>query len=315
MEVLLLGTYATICWIIFKIFKIPVNQWSLTTVVLGGVAIMGTLLGGMAYFHPASQSARSYFVTTPIVPNVKGKITSVPVKANETLKQGDVLFTIDKTVYQGKVDQVLAGLEFARKRLSQTRELAEVAGGSKFDVEKYEKEVADLEAQLVTARFNLESCTVRAPGSGFVTHVRVRPGQMAVSLPLAPVMSFVSTDESYFIAGFSQQPMQTLKVGNEAEVLFEGIPGRVFKAKVTHIYEALAEGELRPGAAMVSFHRDMPAGRIPVRIEFEQDMTDFFIPMGSDAVVAVYSHRWHHVQIIRRVLLRMESWRNFLHFH
>ena len=35
METLMLLTYAALCWAIFKIFKIPVNKWSLTTAVLG----------------------------------------------------------------------------------------------------------------------------------------------------------------------------------------------------------------------------------------------------------------------------------------
>ncbi len=49
METLLILTYASVCWLVFKIFKIPVNKWSLTTVVLGGVAMLGVLLAGMAY--------------------------------------------------------------------------------------------------------------------------------------------------------------------------------------------------------------------------------------------------------------------------
>ena len=55
METLLLLTYLSFCWIIFKVFKIPVNKWTMTTVVLGGIIMLGTLLGGMAYYHPATQ--------------------------------------------------------------------------------------------------------------------------------------------------------------------------------------------------------------------------------------------------------------------
>lgn len=315
METLLLLTYFSLCWIIFKIFKISVNKWSLTTVVLGAVVILGTLMAGMAYFHPASQSARSYFITTPIVSNIRGKVIEVPVIPNTPLEQGDILAKIDPTPFQGKVDNVTAQLEFARKRLAESKELVRVAGGAKFDVEAFEKEVKTLEAKLVKAQFDLDSCIVRAPGPGFVTHVRTRPGQMAVPLPMMPIMTFVNSDSTTFIAGFTQQPMQNIKVGNHAEVLFSGIPGRVFQARVDKILGALAEGELSPGNSMLSVGKQLPAGHIPVVITIEDDMSDFFVPMGSDAVVAIYSERWHHVQIIRKVLLRMESWRNFLHFH
>lgn len=315
METLLLLSYFTCCWIIFKLFKIPVNKWSITTVVLGAIIMMGTLLAGMAYFHPSSQNARSYFITTPIVANIRGKIIEVPVKPNTPLRQGDILVKIDPTPFQGRVDDLNAQLDFARTRLTQSKELVRVAGGAKFDVEKYEKEVKSLEAQLIKANFDLESCIIKAPGAGFVTHMRARPGMMAVPFPMFPIMTFVNTDTQTFIAGFTQQPMQNIKSGNHAEVIFPGIPGRVFQAHVVKILDALAEGELAPGSNMLSLSRQLPEGQIPVIIQIDSNMDDFFVPMGSDAVVAVYSKRWHHVQIIRKVLLRMESWRNFLHFH
>jgi hypothetical protein len=37
MELLLMLTYAAICVAIFKIFRIPVNKWTLPTAVLGGI--------------------------------------------------------------------------------------------------------------------------------------------------------------------------------------------------------------------------------------------------------------------------------------
>ncbi len=315
MEVILLLTYFMTCWGIIKLFKIPVNQWTITTVFLGAVVMMGTILGAMAYFHPASKSARSYFISTDIVANVRGKVIEVPVETNVPLKKGDILFKIDPVPFQGVVNDLQARLDFSKKRLKDTRELVKVAGGAKFDIEQYEKEVRSLEGQLMTAQFNLDSCIVRAPGPGFVTHLLIRPGQMAVPLPLAPVMTFVNADSEVFVAGFSQEPMQNIHEGNQAEVIFPGIPGRVFQAKVVKIVPALAEGELSASKNMFSFSTQLPRGQVPVFLEFENDLSEFYIPMGSDAVVAVYSHRAHHIQILRKVLLRVASWQNFLHFH
>ncbi|MBN4071696.1 hypothetical protein JYT30_00875, partial [Desulfotalea psychrophila] len=93
------------------------------------------------------------------------------------------------------------------------------------------------------------------------------------------------------------------------------IPGRVFKAKVAQLLPALAEGELSAKKDMFSLSKQLPQGYIPVILTLEEDMSEFYIPMGSDAVVAIYSHRAHHIQILRRILLRIESWRNFIHFH
>ena len=74
MDFLLIITYAAICIGIFKLFKIPVNAITLLTAVLGGVFLIGFLLLGMNYNHPYSSNGRFYYVTTPIVPAVSGKV-------------------------------------------------------------------------------------------------------------------------------------------------------------------------------------------------------------------------------------------------
>lgn len=315
METLLILTYASVCWVIFKLFKIPVNKWSLTTVVLGGVVMLGIMLGGMAYFHPASQTARSYFFTTPIVSNVRGKIIEVNAHPNVPLKKGDILCKIDPIPFQARVDNLRSQLKLSRQRLDQSRQLLEAKAGNLFDVERYQTEVSSLEAQLVEAQFNLDSTIIKAPTNGFITHVRLRPGMMAVPLPLVPIMTFVHSDEPIFIAGFSQQPMQNIKVGNHAEVFFPGIPGRIFQAEVRQILGVLAEGQLTPSAMMLSTKPNVPEGQIPVQIEFTEDLSAFYLPPGSVGTVAVYSERWHHVTIIRKMLMRMKSWQNFARFH
>jgi multidrug resistance efflux pump len=37
MDLLIILTYVAFAWAIFKIFRIPVNQWTLATATLGGV--------------------------------------------------------------------------------------------------------------------------------------------------------------------------------------------------------------------------------------------------------------------------------------
>ena len=90
MEILLILIYAALCIAIFKIFKIPVNKWTLPTAVLGGIFMIGFILLVMNYNHPFSANARIYFATTPIMPDVKGRVIYVPVEPNALLKKGDV---------------------------------------------------------------------------------------------------------------------------------------------------------------------------------------------------------------------------------
>ena len=48
-------------------------------------------------------------------------------------------------------------------------------------------------------------------------------------------------------------------------------------------------------------------------IELEGNDEVQSLPMGVSAQAAVYTEHLHHVAIIRRILLRMMSWRHYLY--
>jgi multidrug resistance efflux pump len=79
MELLLALIYVSFCIAIFKIFRIPVNQWSLSTAVLGGIIGISLTLLVMNYNHPFTANARIYF-SDLILPTVKGRVVEVPVQ-------------------------------------------------------------------------------------------------------------------------------------------------------------------------------------------------------------------------------------------
>src|SRR5690242_16161116 len=100
MELLLVLIYVSLCVLIFKLFRIPVNEWTLSTAALGGIVGIALLLLTMNYNHPFTKNARIYFPVTPILTYVKGRVTDVPVQPNTPLKEGDVLFRIDPKPYE-----------------------------------------------------------------------------------------------------------------------------------------------------------------------------------------------------------------------
>ncbi len=123
MDILLILTYTAICIAIFKIFKIPLNKWTVPTAALGGVIIVGALVLVMNYNHPYSNMAREFFVTTPIVPGVGGIVTSVEIEPNKVVEKGTVLFRIDPKPYESIVRQkqaLLAGTKEGVRELEAT---------------------------------------------------------------------------------------------------------------------------------------------------------------------------------------------------
>jgi multidrug resistance efflux pump len=378
-ELLLILTYAAICIAIFKAFKIPVNKWTLPTAVLGGIFLIGFILLVMNYNHPFSRSARIYFTTTPIIPDVKGRVIEVPVKANEPLKVGDVLFRIDPKPYEFEVQQRKAMLAEAEQNVSQLKAGYESAlsaadaataqrdttkkafdrfneanenakaGGralpfSIADVENrrgaylaaegamqaavaraeqaritYQSQidgvhtsVARLRAELGDAEYNLALTTVRAPGPGFVTQLALRPGMYLMPAPFKPAMVFVNVDDSALAAGFQQNALLRVRPGDEAEVAFDGAPGRIFKGKVRHVLDVISTGQLQASGALQEIGERTQEGRAVAIIDLDVEAAAYRFPGGAAAQVALYTPYWHHFAVIRRILLRMRSWENYI---
>ncbi|MDX2419379.1 MAG: efflux RND transporter periplasmic adaptor subunit [Xanthomonadales bacterium] len=315
MDLLLILTYTAICVVIFKVFKIPLNKWTVPTAVLGGIVLIGALIFLMNYNHPYSEISREYFVTTPIVPAVSGNVVSVSVAPMMKVKQGDVLFNIDPEPFQNKVDSLTAQIALAQDDAERARTLLKSRNISQRDADATLTRLASLEGALETAQFELEQTTVRAPTNGYVPQMTLRPGMRAASLPLRPVMIFVHEESLYFIGWFRQNSLLRLTVGDDAEVAFDGIPGRVFSGKVKYVLLAISEGQLQPSGDLISPLKAPHPGRIPVWIEITDPEFEEFrarVPGGAYAQAAIYSEHLHHVAIMRKILLRMSAWMNYL---
>src|SRR5436190_8113474 len=127
MDLLIILTYAAFAYGAFKLFRIPVNGFTLLTAALGGIAILATLLLGMNYNHPFSSEARFYFHTTPIIPAVTGVVSEVPAQAGVKLKKGDVLFRIQAEPFENAVKAKEAALAQALQATKQLQEAADSA--------------------------------------------------------------------------------------------------------------------------------------------------------------------------------------------
>lgn len=321
MDLLLIMTYAAICVGIFKAFKIPLNKWTVPTAVLGGIVIVGALVFLMNYNHPYSEASREYFVTTPVIPAVSGRVIEVTDKTNTPLAEGDVLFRIDPVPYENKLKALQAQLVSARQDLERARSLVKTGAGTTRNADLAQANVDSLDAQVADAIYNLEQTVVRAPTAGFVTQVTLRPGMFAAAMPFRPVMVFIHKDENYFVGWFRQNSMLRLKAGYEAEIAFDGIPGDVFTGTVVKVLPVIAEGQVQASGTLIDAvqAQAMRPGRIPVIISINDPDFDAYrneVPAGAYGQAAIYSDHMGHVAVMRKILLRMSSWMNyFFPFH
>ncbi|MDN3681121.1 HlyD family secretion protein [Vibrio tapetis subsp. quintayensis] len=373
MDLLLILTYAAMCIAIFKIFKIPLNKWTVPTAVLGGVVLIGTLILLMNYNHPFTQLGGQYYTTTPIVPSVKGKVIEVNAQANTPMNKGDVLFKIDPTPFKAELIRKKAALAAAQQdALTLESEYKEAQAGSikaeadrdkvKREFARYEKgfakgafteqqvdtrrqaykaaqasleaaiantkqaelaftseidgentTVAQRKAELEQAQFNFDETVVKAPTDGYVTQLALRPGMMAVPIPLRPVMTFVHTEDKFYVGAFRQNSLQRLQPGFQAEFLFRALPGRVFTGEIVEVIPAIGEGQIQASGSLLTTSALRSNGRAMVKLRITDDLSEYHLPMGSNAEIAIYSDSFTHVSIMRKVLIRMKSWQNYLY--
>ncbi len=315
MDIVLMLSYAALAIIAFKVFHVPVTKWTVTTAALGGGFMMAWIYISMAFFHPYTPYARTYFMTVPIATQSRGKVVEVFVEANQPLKKGDPLFQIDPVPFQADLDKLTAQMELSEKRLKETTQLIAKKAISMYDLERHQSELAALKAQVVDAKFKLESTTVVAPADGHVAQNRVRVGMLAGAFRVGSLMTYVVEEEPLFIAAFKPNAMQNIKEGAEAEVIFTGIPGKTFKGKVKKLWGEIAEGQLvAKGMEMLSVSEKLPPGRIPVEIEMVDDISSYYLPGGTSAGVGVYSTHLEFLGELRKILIHMLSWTNVISF-
>ncbi|MBN8413515.1 HlyD family secretion protein [Halomonas denitrificans] len=372
MDLLIVLTYAAICIVIFKVFRIPLNKWTVPTAFLGGVIVVSTLVLLMNYNHPFTRQVRQAYAVTPLVSEVRARVTSVNVSPNTLVKAGTPLFTLDARQFEAKVERLTAELEdtlrnsdsrtagvaeaeanllaaqadrnqaqrtlaryqaassaFSRQQIDEAAQVAETTAArvsqaqaaleraqaeQRPDANDQDPLVIAKRAELAQAQYDLENTIIRAPTDGYLTQLAVRPGMMAVPLPLKPMGVFVHDEPGRFTGAFRQQALNRIQQGDEAELTFTALPGQVFSAEVIEVLPAIAESQVAAGDRLLGADAfktvDAPA-LVTLRLLPDQDVPD--LPLGISAQAAVYTEHFHHVAIMRKVLLRMLGWQHYLY--
>ena len=173
-------------------------------------------------------------------------------------------------------------------------------------------DVAQIRAQLESARWQLNETTFYAPTDGFVINLQLRPGSTVSQLPLMPVMTFVEQG-FVIVALFNQNELHQVEPGNEAEIALSTYPGRIIKTKVDSIIWAQGQGQLPlTGTLPQTGPAPLPEGRFAVKLAVDERDKDLFLAAGARGTGAIYTHHLTPIHIIRKVLLRVTSYINYV---
>jgi membrane fusion protein (multidrug efflux system) len=165
-----------------------------------------------------------------------------------------------------------------------------------------------VQAQLDEALFNLGQCKMTAPSDGYVVDWQVQPGTMLVPAPVAAAGTFVDTSDIYVLAVFPQNYLSNVEPGNDAELVLDPYPGRIFTAKVDTVIPGSGGGQFTPSGTIASATSRGSSGLFAVKIRFDDDTVARKLSLGSGGSAAIYTKRGKPVHIITKVTMRMKKW-------
>lgn len=120
MEALLLAIYSFFVWFIFIKKKwLPWNTTSQVTVVVIPIVAMAILILTLNVIAPSTNDVRVIKYVVQVIPQVRGRVTEVPVEPNRLVKKGALLFKIDPTQYQNELNASKAKLAADEAKLAQ----------------------------------------------------------------------------------------------------------------------------------------------------------------------------------------------------
>jgi multidrug resistance efflux pump len=260
---------------------------------------------------------------------------------------------------EGRTREIAAKLALSRKRVEQYRELLKSGAGTRFDLERTETDIKELEsqraaarsaeaqaraaeaqalaaekqieqklgakvkneyaqvaqvrAQLENAKWELEQTTTRSPCDCYVVNLQLRPGGFVGQTGMAHVMTLIEAG-GQVIAFYNQNELHAVEPGNEVEFALKTMPGRVIKGKVDSVIWAQGQGTMMASGDLPSSLQlqNQPAGKFAVKFDIAERDSKLFLAAGAAGDVAIYTDNLHAVHIIRKVILRVGSYVNYL---
>lgn len=267
--------------------------------------VVATLLAFMVWKHyaqtPWTRDGRVRADVVQIAPDISGPVSSVAVRDNQWVNRGDVLYAIDphwlklsvlsaQADVEAKRHELLMRQDAARRRaqikgmissedIQQTRSAASVAAAN------YQGALAALEL----AQLNLSHAVVRSPVAGYVTHLRLRPGNYATA---GETKVAIIDAQSFWVVGyFEETKLRHIHVGNTAQISLMGFDP-IITGHVESIGRGIGDSNDETGGLGLpevnpTFNWVRLAQRVPVRIQLDALPEGIVLVAGLSASVSI----------------------------
>ena len=162
------------------------------------------------------------------------------------------------------------------------------------------------------AQLDLERTVVKATDRGEITDLRVDIGYYAGTG--APVITLISLNDVWIQAEYTENNLGHLNTGTSVEILFDALPGSVYKGEITNIGLGISAVQAPPPGTLPSIdnNRDWlrQSQRFPVLVRFDMGQQEELMAqlrIGGQASVMAYSEGAWITRILARVYIRAMS--------
>ena len=234
-----------------------------------------------------------------VTPEVSGTVVDVRAVDNQFVHRGDILYVIDPHRFRLALDSaqsvVLARREDVALKTAAARRRNQLSPGvvASEAVEQANGMAAiaraDHDAAAQVAEVNLDRTTIRAPVDGYVTNLRLRPGDYATTG--ATRVSVIDAEGFWITAYFEETKLSRIAIGARAEIRLMG-----FEPPLSGHVESIGHGiadanESRDHLGLPTVNPVFTwvrlAQRIPVRIHIDAVPPGVTLAAGMTCSVAV----------------------------
>lgn len=170
--------------------------------------------------------------------------------------------------------------------------------------------VAQIQAQLENANWELSQTTIRAPADGYVTSVALTVGDRA--LQARSTMSFIVENEITIIGLFSQNGFQTIKAGAPVDIVFDNAPGRIYHAKIMEIPKGIGQGQIATSGTLARTNEIGGASTFPAVISIPDEMSRESLRLGMSGSATAFAANAGVIGLLASILVWVSSYTAYL---
>jgi multidrug resistance efflux pump len=170
--------------------------------------------------------------------------------------------------------------------------------------------VAQIQAQLENAKWELDQTTIRAPSNGYVTLMALAVGDRA--LPARSLMSFIVTDEITIIGMFSPNGFETIKPDARVKLVFDDRPGRIYEAKIVDIPRGVGQGQAAVSGMLARVGAVSGVRAYPAEISIPQELDRTRLQLGMPGTATVFADNAGVIGILMSIVVWISSYTAYL---